>query len=329
LLEPILIFGLVFASAGRGADSNRRVRIAPRFAAGEVFHYNIQLRTVTTSQAAGPVIDPRGMIKLQQSVNVNLRLEVLSVAGMPDALDSARLRATYEKVAAHSTSNSYDPDPAKLQEDFQELEGRSIEFTLHSDGRISGVAGVEEIAANPARAAAVNQWLSQLTLGASLPSKGVAAGDTWTSELPLENVPLKGLAWRTESTYEQEEPCPRAKMEQNAGGEGRGNANAVRAPDPCAIIYSHSEISRTSGQRDRTPEIYRENGLRTSGEWSGDSDALTAISLRTGMVVSVTESGTARMDFTVRTMTTGNHIHYAGNVESEAQITLTSESANP
>jgi hypothetical protein len=326
LVEPVLILAFAMAGSGRGADSRHRVRIAPHFAAGQIFNYDIQLRTITTSQATGPIIDPQGQTKSQQSVNVSLRLEVLSVTGSPGALDSTRLRATYEKVAVNTSSNSYDPDAAKLQQDYEKLEGRSIEFTLHPDGKISDVSGVKAIVANPARAAEVDQWLSQLTLGASLPRRGIAVGEKWASELPVENTPLTGLAWRTESTYAQEEPCPPLELKQNAAAKAEPPANVEPAPERCAIIYSHSVISKTAGQKDRTPEMYRQNGLRTFGEWSGESDALTAISLRTGMAVSVTQSGTTRMDFTISTAATGNHIHYAGEVESQAQITLTSES---
>jgi hypothetical protein len=328
-IATILVCGIALTALAAGTESSERIHIVPRFAAGQVFRYNIQLLTTGKLQALGPIVDTQGATKSEQSINVALRLDVLSTEGAPDAPGPVRLRATYEKVAANNSSKSYDPDAAKLQQEYQKLQGHSIEFTLHSDGKITDVTGIKDIITNPARADAVNQWLRQMTLGASLPRKGTAIGEKWTSELPVENLPLTGIVWRTGSTFAQEEPCPGVVLDGSTTSGVPPTAPKAPAHDRCAIIYSHSQIANPTGQKDRTPEVYRENGLRTSGEWGGESEALTAISLRTGMVVSVTQNGSTRMDFTVSSVTTGNHVHYVGDIETQAQMTLTSESSHP
>jgi hypothetical protein len=322
-----LVLVLALPVSARSSNAKDRIHLVPQFSAGQVFRYNIQLRMETTSRSTGPVIDPEGATVFDQSVNVVLRLAVLSVAGATGGPGPVRLRATYEKVAASSKSDSYDPDAAAKERDYQKLEGRSMEFTLHPDGKITDIKGLEDVATDPSRAVAVNQWLNQLTLGASLPQKGIAVGKKWSSKQPLESAPLTGVIWQTESTYQRDEPCPVLELQANTDSGGKKPIAPAR--EECAILLTRSKTRDSQGGRDRTPSVYRENGLRTSGEWKGTGETLSAISLRTGMVVSVTQSSTTHMDFTVTAVASGNHIHYAGDTHSESQITLVSRPAAP
>jgi hypothetical protein len=288
---------------------------------------------------------------------VVLRLEVLNVSGTLAAPGPARIRVTYETAAANSNSDSYDPDTAAIAEQYKKLEGQSIEFTLEPSGKITDVSGLKGILDDQSRSAIVNHWLSQLTLGASVPRKGISIGEKWSSEQAIDNVPLAGLAWHTESTYVRDEPCPAVHPEAAVGAVAQ-QVTPSAVPDQCAIILTHSEIAGAPAQRpsqqaanhlnqqsaqqtgqpvnespnqekDRTPDVFRKNGLRTFGEWTGSGDGLTAISLRTGMVVSVTQTGTTHMDFTIMTATAHNKMRYAGDTHSQSQITLVSQSVIP
>lgn len=322
-----LALGLALPVSARHPSANDRIHLVPRFSAGEVLRYNIQLRTETTAHGAGPIVDPEGATEFDQSVNVVLRLEALSVAGT--AAGPVRLRATYEKVAVSSKSNSYNPDAAALEQQYQKLEGRSMEFTLLLDGRITDIKGLEEVVTDPSHAVAVNQWLSQLTLGASVLRKGIAVGEKWSSEQPVDNAPLAGVEWHMESTYQDDETCPVSGTDASSSSGAARLETPATATGKCAIILTRSETRDSQGGGDRTPPVYEKNGLRTSGEWKGTGETLTAISLRTGMVVSVTQTGTTQMDFTVTAAASGNHIHYAGELRNQSQITLLSETLVP
>lgn len=310
-------------------NGNARIHLVPRFSAGQVLRYNIQLRMETTSRATGPIVDPEDVTKIDQSVNMALRLDVLATPGTAEGPELVRLRATYEKIATSSKHDSYNPDADALEEQYQKLEGRSIEFTLHPDGKITEITGLEDVVTDPSRAAAVNQWLRQLTLGASAPRKGIVVGENWSSKQSLDNVPLTGVVWGTESTYQRDEPCPIAGMNADVSSGAERRVTPAAAPEECAIILTHSKMHDSRGERDRTPTAYRKKGLRTSGEWKGTGETLTAISLRTGIVMSVTQSGTTHMDFTVTASASGNHIHYAEDMRSESLITLLSETSIP
>ncbi|MFZ0638265.1 MAG: hypothetical protein WA020_07480 [Candidatus Acidiferrales bacterium] len=309
-------------------SAGARVHLVPNFAAGQTFRYGVQTRIDTTSAATGPITDAGGPKKLNQSVSVVIRLDVLSASDAPGAPASARIRATYEKAAATTNSAAFDPDVAAMEDQYKKLAGQSIEFTLQADGKITGVTGLKELASDsdPSRAAMLNQWLSQLTLGASLPRQGIAIGEKWSSQQPLQNVPLDGLLWKTTATYVRDEPCPAAGQPSEAGGVP---VTPAASPEQCAIIMTHSEIAGGRENKERTPEVFRQNGLRASGVWTGTAESLTAISLRTGMVSSATQTGSTHMDFTIMTTAAQNRMRYAGDTHTQSEITLLSPSAIP
>ncbi|MHB8410948.1 MAG: hypothetical protein ACYDDI_03270 [Candidatus Acidiferrales bacterium] len=347
------LFAVVFALFSASISAANRIRFTPHFVAGQVFHYSVQMHIDSASHSTGPVLDPEGPTKVGESLSVILRLEILNVSGTAAAPGPARIRVTYEKAIAASTSDSYDAASAAIAQQYKKLEGQSIEFTLEPTGEITGVTGLDKILPGESRSAIVKQWLNQLTLGASIPRKGIAIGEKWSSEQPLDNVPLAGLAWRTESTYTRNEPCPAVRSEPAVGAVAQSVTPSPVA-DECVIILTHSEItgapaqppprqlsqqrgssggdqpeSQPGNQKDHTPDIFRKNGLRTFGEWTGSSDGLTAISLRTGMVVSVTQTAATHMDFTIMTATAHNRMRYAGDTRSQSQITLLSQSVIP
>lgn len=324
-----LALGLCIASSANGKHSSKKelIRLIPRYSNGQVLRYSVQLRMKTTARATGPIVDPEGATRFSQSVNVILRLEVISVAGTTN--EPARLRATYETVAASGKGDSFDPDAKAFEQEYQRLQGRSIEFTLHPNGRITDITGLEDVATDPSRALELNQWLSQITLGASTPQRGIAIGAKWSSEQPVAGAPLAGVVWRTKSAYQRNEPCTLyGANSRSDSGPGRPEA-ASPAPEECAIILTRSGTRERPSERDRTPPVYEKNGLRTSGEWKGTGETLTAISPRTGMVVSVTQSIATHMDFTVTAAATGNRVRYIGDTQSQAQITLLSVSRVP
>src|SRR5690242_16027339 len=119
-VRNVFLFALVLVltppANARRLNANARIHLVPRFSAGQVLRYNIQLRMETTSRATGPIVDPEGATKIDQSVNMTLRLEVHSVTGSADGPGLVRLRATYEKIAANSKNDSYNPGAAALEE---------------------------------------------------------------------------------------------------------------------------------------------------------------------------------------------------------------------
>jgi len=326
LLCGLLAAGLVSAQAPpSSATALQRVRLAPQFVPGQTFRYQMEYRTTTETRRTGLVQDPQAPAQLEITWSALVRLEVLLAE--PPAAGSVRLRATYEKSSATARSDIYDPEGASLAAQYSKLQGHSIECTRTADGKVSNFRGLQDLGlprfdrGDPKAVAAVQDWLSQISSGVGGLAREVAPGESWSSEQPAAGAPLVGLVWRTESTYLRNEPC----------------RPAVPSDDErCAVILTRLEMSQPRfhrGQpravRDPTPEDYRARGLRTAGTWSGSGESLTYISLRTGWVVSSTQSGSEEMDVTVSSAEGETSVRYAGRVRSQSQISLLPQAAPP
>lgn len=302
-----------------GKNQPKRVRPAPRFQPGQTLRYQMEFRTVTRGRSEGPVENPQAPSELELSVVALLRLEVLSISS--DAAGRAsqlRLRSTYEKLTATTRTDSFDPQAAANEEQYRKLEGHSFEFTLDADGKVVDVGGLDQ--ALPDEGKAVRAWLAELSLGASLPREGILPGQKWFSEQPLPALPLMGMTWRNESTYLRNEPCHSAVLTLTGATRPPGS------DEVCAVILTRSGLAQHSAPRDPTPEDYRKRGLRTAGKWSGSSESLSYLSLRTGLLMSVTQTSDEDMDVTVATADGESRIRYTGRVRTQSQITLISES---
>lgn len=341
----LAILTIVAAMSGPlSGAGGKRVRFTPRFETGETLRYQIESRTTTTGKATEPIENPQGSSQLKQTANMVVRLDVLDVdasagaasgsaasaktgtkaatssgAGLGnDAAAGARIRmrATYEKSSAKTESDGYDPTAASLEDQYNRLEGRSLEFTVEPDGKLTEMKGIEDVLANPSAEGAARAWMNGIASGAGFPKEGIVPGQKWSNEKPMEGTPLAGLIWHTESTYLRDEAC------------------AQGAQEMCAVILTRFEIMRRGAKEDQTPEEYRRNGLRTSGTWTGSGQSLDSISLATSLLMSSTQTSAQEMNLDIVSAAAtgpsghgGSKIHYAGRVESESEITLLPQAA--
>jgi hypothetical protein len=298
--------------------ASARIHLTPNFSMGESFRYHIESQTTTTGTTTTPIANPEAASQLKQIVELEVRLDVVGVQPAANATPgAARLRATYDKSNAATETDAYDPAAAALDKQFSNLQGRSAEFTIEADGKISHITGLDEAVSNPSAAAAMRAWINGFSPSANLPPEGIAIGQKWSAERPLENTPLANLIWRTTSSYLRDEPC-------QVPAEATSSAQSPDRSGPrCAVILTRFEILRHgSGNSDATPEDYRHNGLRTSGTWTGKGQSLDTISLQTGMLLRSTQSSTQKMDFEIVSALAGSKIHYAGQVETQSEVTL-------
>ena len=293
----------------------QRLTLAPRYEPGQVIRY--QLETTITNQAhhGGAVKDPQAPGKLTINWSAITRMEVLSVGndaqGKPNG--SVRLRSTYEKSAATAMSETFNPEAQSLEEQYRALEGKSFDFTLDAAGQVTDIKGLEGIGEKGSSADALRAWLSQISNASGAPPGGVDLGQTWTTQQPVASAPLAGLTWEGRSTYTRNEPCQPANK--------AGDANAM-AGEMCAVILAKLALTGLKPGHDATPDSYRKLGLRTAGTWAGEGDSLSYISLRTGRLVSVTQTSREEMNFTVTTDAGENRVSYQGSVQSHSQLAL-------
>jgi hypothetical protein len=317
-IAAVLLIATLLARA-----TEQHVHLRPKFASGQIIRYEIDTRMTTSGTMTSPIENPQGATMLKLSANMTVRVDIL------DAQSSAstpagriRLRATYEKSAASSETDAYDPQAAAISDQFNHLQGRSVEFTIEPDGRLSGISGLEDILANPSTAQSVRAWMTGLSSGSAFPPGGISISQKWSSEQPLTSTPLAGLFWRTESTYVRDEPCRSTSAAPDA-------ADSAASADTCAVIVTRFEILRRGSRDDATPEDYRHNGLRTSGTWTGHGESLDSISISTGIVVSSTQTSTQDIDITITSAGSGSRLTYKGKVESQTDVKLLGPSAAP
>jgi len=303
-MRPAVLFAalcLATAASAQQPVPEPPARLVPRFTPGQVLRYQMEFRSNVESRTAGLVESPQAPARRELSVSILLRLEALSVE--PPA--TARLRATYEKTTATLRSEMPDPDAAEIEKQYRRLEGRSMEFTMDENGAVRDLRGVEELLP-AASQAEVERLVQQLAGFARSGTQRFAPGEKWTSEQPVPEAPLAGAAWRTETSYVRDENCPGA---------------AAAEPERCALVLARSELTH-SRANDPTPEEYRKRGLRTTGKMAGVVESLSYVSLRTGLLVSATQSVSEEADFTVFPPDRESSLRYTSRLESRSNIQL-------
>jgi hypothetical protein len=292
--------------AGRAPGS-----IAAALVPGETLRYLLEYRSSIQSQSAGPIYTPEAAHRLDISLGARMRLDVLGVKTDPKQGRLTRLRVTYETCDASVHSDAYDPGAETLQKQYRDLQGRSFEFTIDEQGRVRDIAGLRKLEPDEGARNAIRQWLSSITLPLGLWKPGLKPGKKWSREVPLAGAPLTGLAWRTQSSYRDNEACP-APL----------GAPAPSRRQTCAVISTRLETVRGNSHGDPTPLSYRREGLRTSGRWTAHGESLSFVSLSSGLVASSIATESDTMDVTIAATLSGSRLHYAGQVQSSSQIAL-------
>ena len=160
--------------------------LQPNLAPGQVMRYQVEFKTTSDSKPGGAVQDPEGPTHVVIVWDAKVRLEVLGgpadatsrpPAAAPDGKNAAGqsapaqsqnaaaanmlgLRTTYEQSSATVQSDTPDPQSDAIVKQYQQLEGRSIEFALGPHGNVSSVSGLEGILADANTVQAAQQWMS-------------------------------------------------------------------------------------------------------------------------------------------------------------------------
>lgn len=274
---------------------------APQLAPGLTLRYQLDIRTAHHNVVTGAIENPQGGTQLTLRFSATLTLQALE----PQA-GEAQVRATVTQVSVAIGGDTFDPSVAAMEQRYRKLDGFS---TVLSPG---GARRSAASATGPG--AATEQWLQAL-LARILDGAGGASEGTVATEQPVESAPLRGTVLRVHSTYLRQEPC---------GGQGERavTAEASLAAEPCAVILTRSTLVQTGSRRDQTPPSYRERGLRTAGRWEGAGESLAYVARRTGWVVSITESQSEQMDFTI-TLADGEVVHHQrGRMETQTNVLL-------
>ena len=309
----------------KGGAVSPRISLTPRFVPGQTFRYEMEFGTTTNTSRSGLTSDPQGPSSLVIDWNATVRIEVLPAdSGTPGGI---RLRTTYEKSTASIRSDTFDPAATETGEEYHKLEGKVVEFTLDAGGKVKYVSGLEGIVDSGKAAQSAREWIAQLSNSAGAPPGGVSIGQTWSSEQPADSLPIAGMIWRTDSEYLRNESChPPNPDVPTIPGAGDSAANSPGVTD-CAVILANLNLVRPKPVRDPTPPEFRKNGVQTAGKWNGSAQSLLYVSLASGLVVSLTQSGAEQMDVTL-TSDRNTSMHYSGTISSRSQVALVVDDAH-
>lgn len=309
ILAPFLMLTLIASAAGR-------IHLRAQFVPGQTLYYQVEVHTLSTGKTVTPIVNPEGGTKFSQNVDLLVRLDVLPDSpGTANVLDAVRVRATYERAHADSQSDSPETGAPSASADYSRLEGHSFELTLGPAGAISSFQDTDSVLRNASEALTAFSWIKELVASNSFPRKGIALGEKWAGELPVEGAPLTGFVWRAESNYVRNEPC------QSPGPGNEPQHPAAVAPRQCAVILTRFQIARRgSSHAGQTPPDYLRHGLRTAGALTGSGESLDSISLATGLLVTATQNSTQRFDFDIINAANGEKIHRAGQAQVQTVI---------
>jgi hypothetical protein len=335
LMAAAAIASLAQQNHPQSATAPARVFLQPRFTPGRTMRYRMTVESSSSTHQSGSINDPQGPASLSVTWEATVRLEISTGAGDKSAAGSPRrtsagapvhIRITYESSQATVRSDTLEPQADAIRQQYANLAGRSLEFTLDPGGQVSDIHGLEGVLPDDKARSAAEQWIVQFSAASAAPSSGVLPGQKWNSTQAAE-LPLAGLSWRTDSTYVRNEPCALAAAAPATGG------NTVAPPSEragCAVILSRLALTGGQDERDPTPDDYRRNNLRTSGHWSGSGQSLMYVSLDTGWVVSSTQESTQEMDVTIADASPNPTaaVRSAGSVTTRSQVSLLGDGAS-
>jgi len=301
--------------------------------------------TVRIDVLPASAVSPPAVVSPQDSASASTAPAAPGSVSLAELL----LRMTYEKSAATIQTDGYDPDARSIQDQYQRLEGHAVEISLDAQGNVTDISGGDDVFTTPQAARDAQGWISQLSAGIGPPGASVSPGQHWSADQPATGIPLPDMFWHTDSSYERNEPCrqPALDVPSVAGAQAVATAPTVDAAsaaasasdETCAVILTRVSLVPTKATLKAESNAIRNNnnaapsgsgatprgavpkGMQTTGSWAGSSESLIYVSLRTGWVVSVSQSGDEKMDVTVISEHLDS-IRYAGTVQSHVNLLL-------
>ncbi|MGB2621714.1 MAG: hypothetical protein WA857_01725 [Candidatus Acidiferrum sp.] len=319
LLRSLGLCLLLSAVPVQARDKADRVVLFPKLSVGQIIRYRIGYRSSTTADTESTVAAPMAPTGGQTDANILLEVEVEDLrtdAGIP----LLRLRTRIVEPALAAPKNP-PPNPGSVENAANS--GKTVELTLHGDGRVTDIEGLDKLTAD--ERAAWQEWVARFGGAATFPEKGVKPGEKWKTDEPISNAALAGLSWEKESQYVNDAPC--AAMSLSPQGD------PVAPPQPqdtCAVILTTAILKQKSSPKNATPEDYKLHDLRNMGVATGKNQVISYFSLKTGLIVRATEDANQSMSVIVATSDGSNRVHYTIAAESHARVLLlASAPANP
>jgi hypothetical protein len=315
-LERIAI--LLFLTAASLSAGDRRISLLPKLQPGQSITYLIRFHSDKTVKTDSKVVAPMAPDAAQLDAHGLLRVEILDVK---ETGSSAAIHARGQFLTLESGASLKGPGDKMPNSDRERLdpEGKSIEFTISSDGSVNRIKGLDSL--SPQQQQAWQQWVARFALAWTLPKDGMKPGEKWKSDQAEQaGAPIAGLHWARESLYVRDEPCQPSQLSIT------GEVFPSTGPsETCAVLLTTAKLKQQSSAKDATPEGFKLHQLRTIGTAKGTNETITYISLKSGLVVRATDETNQFLDVVVAQSDGSNHVHYNVVAKSHSEVLLVTE----
>src|SRR5713226_6715533 len=312
-IAVLLLLAVAALSAG-----DKRINLMPNLRPGQTITYLIRFQSDKTVKTESNVVSPMAPNAAQIDAHGLLRVEILDV--QPTG-SKATIHARGQFLVLDSGASLKGPGHKLPAEDNQRVkpDGKSIEFTISSNGSVNGVNGLDSL--NLEQQQAWQQWVARFALDWTLHANGMKFGEKWKSEQAEQaGAPIAGLNWARESVYVRDEPCQASQLSI------MGDVSASNGPpETCAVLLTLAKLKQNSSSKDTTPEDFKLHELRTMGTAKGTGEIITYISVKSGLVVRATEETSQFMDVVVAKADGSNRVHYNVDAKSHAEVLLVTE----
>ena len=284
-----LLYLAIFLFSSFALRGDSRASFLPQLQRGQILLYEIHGRLDRNVKTESGISSSRGPQQLKGDLGSHIRLTILDVhAAKPQPYVSAQV----ELQPGEGVPKQAPGAPAP-----------KITFDILSRGQLGRIHGLDDL--SPEQRLLWQFWVARFAFAWTLPDGGMKLGEKSKYDDPeLDNSLIANLVWEREITYVRTDSCP------------------VLPAETCAVFLTHSTLKQKSSVKDSTPEDFRLHELKTFGTAHGDNQAITYVSLKTGLVLRANEDVLQSMDVTVMKTDGTNGVHYTVDASSHFETLL-------
>ena len=299
-----------------------RTTLFPRLHAGQSFTYYVQYRTKKNVKTESRVVTPTGPQDAETDAQWLLRVDILDVHPQGERA-SIHARSRFQSVASAMAQNNSGSQQSASGSPAQNPEARSVDFTILPDGHVDAVTGLADLF--PDQRLVWQVWLRQFGIAGVFPRDGVKPGQSWKSSEPEQAPsPIVRLEWEKQATYVRDEPCAAIQFSETGIVTSKTSQT-----ESCAVVLTSAVLKQKSSPKDTTPGDFRLHDLHTTGNARGKNETISYISLRSGLIVRVTEDAQQFMDVVVAKTDASNQIHYNVEATGHTEVLLVDDAPVP
>jgi hypothetical protein len=312
------LFAATHIHSSVAAAPTARATLFPRLHAGQTFTYYIQYRIKKNVKTESRVVTHTGPQDAETDAQWLLRVDILDVRPQGERA-AIHARSRFQSVASAMAQNTAVARQPSSGSASPSLESKPVDFTIRPDGRVDSISGLADLF--PDQRQVWQVWLRQFAIAGVFPRAGVKLGQSWKSSEPEQAPsPIVKLAWEKQATYVRDEPCSPIQFSET------GIVTPKNSPtESCAVVLTSAILKQKSSPKDTTPGDFRLHDLRTAGNATGKNETISYISLRSGLIVRVTEDAQQFMDVVVAKADASNKIHYNVEATGHTEVLLVAD----